>query len=231
MNGITLALVLGGVLCMTYYHPAEKRPGIPKFIWLPVIASFFFCLFTMYFLRNNSFLIIALAVFLLVMGSITAIRRLGIRMLTLAGLNLLVYLICLAPMVTTGAFTHGYGPWMECHYTFSYATRYTLIAYARANHWHLPTARSMPELAKQLQPYGSEFFGYYGAKRLPAVCRAGEFYDRHPQPYIWNTAMAGKSIDELRALPKPVKLITCPYHSQYSIWSSELVDAYNEEKK
>lgn len=182
-----------------------------------------------YGLDNSSFIIYGLLSLLLVTAGVTAVRVLEKQCLTIIGVNILIYLCCLFPYVVTGAYSYGYAPWEQCYIQVSRGFGVGLLAYAREHDGQLPPGKSIEEVWAELQPYHEMMMGFsLQPSNRPLFCEAGAWYDRHPRPYTWNAGMAGKSIAELRRLPRPVKLISCPYHKTRYIDTADLVKAYDD---
>jgi hypothetical protein len=231
MNGLSLAFVLACAMCLAYHHPERPEPGIPRKLAWGIIAVAGISLYFSMPLHDNFLSVIAMLLLLAIAGIFAAAAHLGMRSVILLGVNLLVYLVCFLPYVVTGAYAHGSAPWMKCEHQLSWGTGSALIAYTRSHQGRLPTAKTMPEVLKQLHPYYVEtMIGMpegSGTFYDPRYCPAGEWLDKRPKPYIWNAAAVGKTVAALRALPVPVKLITCPYHARHYIDSADLVTAYD----
>ncbi|HEX2950726.1 MAG TPA: hypothetical protein VHV83_14355 [Armatimonadota bacterium] len=230
MNGITLALVICGSCCLAYYHPHCKSPGIPKILRYSVLIAVLYGIIANLSVVEyySAFVPYGLLVLLPATAGVTAGRMLGKRSLALIGMNVGVYLLCLTPYLATGAFAHGYGPWQQCYQQLSSGIGSALIDYTRAHQGHLPAGRTMEQVFQELQPYYAKTIlgmGLCGPIPHPLICKAGEWYDRHPRSYTWNADLAGKSIAELKTLPQTM-LITCPYHKRYYISTSDMIKAY-----
>ncbi|OPZ83704.1 MAG: hypothetical protein BWY76_02158 [bacterium ADurb.Bin429] len=232
MNGLSLTFILASAMCLAYHHPERPEPGIPRKLAWGIIAIAGISLYLSLPLHDNVISVIVMLVLLLTAGIYAAAVHLGARSFVLLGVNGLVYLVCFLPYVFTGAYAHGMAPWQECQHQLSWGTGSALIAYTRAHNGRLPTGRAMPEVLKELHPYYIETMvgtpGGYGESYDPLYCKAGCWRDRQPKPYAWNAVTAGKTMDELRALRQPIKIITCPYHAGFYIDSSDLLEAYDD---
>jgi hypothetical protein len=235
MNALTLVLVILGSFCLAYYHPHRKSPGIPRVLIAGVIIAVLYGIIAvvpeiMLQWRNSLFVLYGLLLLLLATAGETATDTWGKRIFVFIGANGIIYLLCLIPFLASGAMAHGQGPRQQCRSQFSWGVGSALIAYTRAHQGRLPDGRTIERVFKELEPYYAETsmgMGGYGPISDPLICRAGEWYDRHPRRYTWNASLAGKSIDELRTLPQAM-LITCPYHKRHYINTTEMIEAYDD---
>jgi len=231
MNGLTLLPVIGGVLCMACYHYSARTGKdsitLLKNLGAVIVGCAILAAFTLNQNGENVLIAGGLVLLLAVGGLIQAIRQIGGRVIVLIGANLLCYLVCLTPYLMSGAYTHGLAPWSQCSWRVGWGIGGSMLAYTRAHHGQLPTGQTITALIEQLKPY-SEAMPEWAAGQTPVACAAGPWLERHPQPYQWNKSFAGKTIDDLRKLPKPVALVTCPYHHYRYFTTADLVKAYDD---
>lgn len=230
MNVLSIMPVIGGALCLAFYNPTTRllEVGIigKWIIGITLVGCFALTVFS---LEPQPVMVTILYVLLLCIGAVQASRRFGWRSVAFVGANLLVYLLCLTPFIMRGAFAHGLAPWMSCNRHLGWEIGSYMLAYTRVHHGQLPTGRSIEAVIDQLRPY-SDGMPEWEEGEKPVVCPAGQWLDRNPRPYQWNARYAGTTIAALRKLPKPVMLVTCPYHPTRFISSTGLVKAYDAEE-
>lgn len=232
MNALTLAFIILGSCCLVYFYPRVKSAGIPKVLRISLIAVLIYSLVVpfpeIFLFHSSSFITYGLLLLLLLTAGVTAVRVLGKQCLVIIGVNILIYLCCLLPYVATGAYSYGLAPWKPCDRQVSEGFSVGLIAYTRGHNGHLPLGKNITQVWAEFQPYyETTMMSSVEFSNKALFCEAGVWYNRHPRPYIWNAGMAGKSIDALRRLPRPVKLISCPYHRTFYIDTADLVKAYD----
>ncbi len=162
-----------------------------------------------------------------------ALYRFRWRILPLLGMVTVLYGITLTPYIATGALSHGRAPFQDCRDRIK---DYGIVLHAYVRyHRHLPTSSDQESLARDLfyeyreNPFFTEQFIYTFTETAddPCLlfCPCADWLDRHPKSYRWNARLAGATVAELRALPKPEPLFTCPYHRHWVITTRNLLEA------
>ncbi|MHB0939213.1 MAG: hypothetical protein ACYDCO_14390 [Armatimonadota bacterium] len=227
MNILAWMIAVGGALCLAYLDPVgdpNKSGTGCVYLLITLIVLLLISTFSIY---ANPITWLGAPVLLLA-GAITAHRRYGRKILTVIALNSLVFVICLMPYLVTGACAHGIPPSGACRHDITWGYGATLLAYVRAHKGRLPEALTVQELVESTQPYSDIGFRELTKDGKPAMCPAGSWLERQPRPYVWNAAVAGKTIDDLRKLKKPVKILSCPYHQSRYIDSVGFITAFDD---
>ena len=87
-----------------------------------------------------------------------------------------------------------------------------VLAFARKHGRTLPGGGSMEEMFPSIRPYLVEAGrGAYDAP-YAHTCPFEAALEGHRASYVWNAELAGATAQQLRALERPMCLISCPYH-------------------
>lgn len=129
--------------------------------------------------------------------------------------NLVLYVCCLLPFASSGAWSHGWaGGYVHSECQRRVERLYlALLSYAESHEGRLPTAKNMDELIAQLEPFSSERAYLY--LNPQDRCPIGIAYEKRPQPYLWNGEVSGKHLRDLGThyfWGDDKKMISCPYH-------------------
>jgi hypothetical protein len=138
-----------------------------------------------------------------------------------------IYILCLCPYIFSGALTrggHGGYTHMACGSRIC-ELGLALQKYADEHSGLLPIGKDFAEIMPQLRPYV-----WTGLRlRMPIqICPVGGSYEKDPKPYMWNSQMSGKSLDELKQLEKPEWLLRCPYeHWPFKVQGDAILYTYH----
>ena len=212
--------------------PAEVFGGIYGLTWERRLYG---SQMPFYFLVGNSIAIVALLI-----GCWFAIpRRRPEWLRPVWCANLVLYVGCLVPYLVTGAFAHGWAgsyTQRECGAVMARPLCEALARYAYHHDGHLPVGRSFGEGFPQLAiTRGNESEWLWTACHDATTCPVAVLYEPNTKPYVWNPAMSGRTITEIRRLRKPEVIISCPYaHGEgyleghhEPLTTKELIDAVN----
>ncbi|MHB0938237.1 MAG: hypothetical protein ACYDCO_14430 [Armatimonadota bacterium] len=203
-NLLVLLFFLCGTLLfiVPFINARPSKTLTHLFIWLSIPAI----LYTVFIGVSGALMLCGLLFFwLLTSGFKTARKQVGITLIIMIS----VYLICLLPNIVTGAFTHGWT---------SFRSRYScehklevlgtaLLRYADAHEKRLPEGRTFDEILPKIEPYLDERV----EGEDTGFCPSGKAYHRHPLPYAWHANMAGKTLQQLKALREAQPVLSCPY--------------------
>jgi hypothetical protein len=159
---------------------------------------------------------LSLAILAVAMG--WGVRKAGLirtraKTILIAGC-LAIYLLCLAPLVAGGAWSHGWhGGYvnMACRWRFPQFAR-GLRLYMRDHQNRLPVANDFYEMCQAIDAYDLPNIG--ANNDLRAFCPYELSYEPHPMPYRWNAQLSGLDLKALRQLPADTPVLECdsPHH-------------------
>ncbi len=152
-----------------------------------------------------------LYVSLLVWGGL---RRSASKRLPIALAVLGMYAAGLIPYISTTALAHGWaGGYVQrrCSDNVQKLNE-AVYEYAKGHGDYLPEADNLESLLKTLQPHA------FGREALH--CSVAMAFERSPEPYVWNAAFSGLSLDDANKLAYSNESpIICPYHGDWGYWT------------
>jgi len=149
------------------------------------------------------------------------------RSLLFFGVNVAVYLVCLAPYLWSGAMTHGRaGGYVHSHCGGQIGRLGdALLTYAREHDGRLPDGETMQAVFAALVPHLAEPMNW--AEQPVYSCPVCSAFEADPVPYLWNQRFSGATLEDLKALPHPEPVIMCPCRRGHHGYSPVVLFTYD----
>jgi hypothetical protein len=120
---------------------------------------------------------------------------------------LLIYGMCIVPYPVGRAMTSGWhGAYAigRCPLNLAHICG-AIVGYISNHDGSLPDAGDMNTLAEMISPYLPE--GY--REKHPQICPIEYSWEANPRTYSWNTALAGKKVDDLKKIDGKTPVVSC----------------------
>lgn len=205
LDNVLILLVIITVL------PVFFREGFDGEVWIERGALLLFLpvLVVPGLLYSQGLVTVGIALLVGLFGIYKLFARDSWRKLRLVMLITAAYAVCLLPYFATGALSSGFSSDILCRYSSMYVFQNALMEYVHEHQGHLPDGRTLHAIIPQLTPYIIQYPDISHSE----YCRGELLRQRHPRPYYWNPALAGKSVTELRHLPPSTVVFACPCHA------------------